>query len=211
MAQACDYVHLRCPLTSVNPPMKSQVTRASSEAPYLCAKLRVDPQRIVEPATLLPLSEPGAVSVGEGIVWARGRRQFSMQRYSSCDCSILRATSLFSRRLSRLRRSLRCSRDPAAFRATHTDDYAAPQLWLWAGDCAAARTLQRRRTAVLGKPPVAFFQDLRIERAQSLLHGSGLALEAIAAEVGYNDGGTLRTLLRERLGRGVRDLRADLK
>lgn len=73
------------------------------------------------------------------------------------------------------------------------------------------RTLQRRCAAVLGKSPLAYFQDLRIERARSLLHGSGLDLEAIAAEVGYVDGATLRTLLRERLGRGVRELRADLR
>jgi len=74
-----------------------------------------------------------------------------------------------------------------------------------------ARTLQRRCDAVLGKSPLAYFQDLRVEHAQSLLHGSGLDLEAIAAEVGYADGATLRTLLRQRLGRGVRDLRADLR
>lgn len=75
----------------------------------------------------------------------------------------------------------------------------------------SSRTLQRRCAAVLGKSPIAYFQDLRIERAQALLHGSGLDLDAIAAEVGYEGGGTLRTLLRERLGRGVRDLRADLR
>jgi transcriptional regulator GlxA family with amidase domain len=75
----------------------------------------------------------------------------------------------------------------------------------------SARTLQRRCQDVLGKSPLAYFQDLRVERAQSLLHGSGLDLEAIAAEVGYVDGATLRTLLRQRLGRGVRDLRADLR
>jgi transcriptional regulator GlxA family with amidase domain len=73
------------------------------------------------------------------------------------------------------------------------------------------RSLQRRCQAVLGRSPLAYFQDLRVERAQSLLHGSGLALDAIAAEVGYVDGATLRTLLRERLGRGVRELRADLR
>lgn len=73
------------------------------------------------------------------------------------------------------------------------------------------RSLQRRCQAVLGKSPLAYFQDLRVERAQSLLHGSGMDVEAIAAEVGYADGATLRTLLRERLGRGVRDLRADLR
>ena len=75
----------------------------------------------------------------------------------------------------------------------------------------SARSLQRRCQAVLGKSPLAYFQDLRIERAQSLLHGSGLDVDAIAAEVGYIDGATLRTLLREHLGRGVRDLRADLR
>lgn len=75
----------------------------------------------------------------------------------------------------------------------------------------SARTLQRRCEAVLGKSPLAYFQDLRVERARSLLHGSGLDLDAIAAEVGYVDGATLRTLLRERLGRGVRELRADLR
>jgi transcriptional regulator GlxA family with amidase domain len=74
----------------------------------------------------------------------------------------------------------------------------------------SARSLQRRCEAVLGKSPLSYFQDLRVERAQSLLHGSGLDLDAIAAEVGYADGATLRTLLRQRLGRGVRDLRADL-
>ncbi len=73
------------------------------------------------------------------------------------------------------------------------------------------RSLQRRCEAVLGKSPLAYFQDLRVERAQSLLHGSGLDIEAIAAEVGYMDGATLRTLLRQRLGRGVRELRAQLR
>lgn len=73
------------------------------------------------------------------------------------------------------------------------------------------RTLQRRCEAVLGRSPLSYFQDLRVERAQSLLHGSGLDIDAIAAEVGYEDGATLRTLLRERLGRGVRELRASLR
>jgi transcriptional regulator GlxA family with amidase domain len=73
------------------------------------------------------------------------------------------------------------------------------------------RSLQRRCEAVLGKSPLSYFQDLRVERARTLLHGSGLGVDAIAAEVGYVDGATLRTLLRQRLGRGVRDLRADLR
>lgn len=73
------------------------------------------------------------------------------------------------------------------------------------------RSLQRRCEAVLGKSPLAYFQDLRVERAQSLIRGSGLDIDTIAAEVGYVDGATLRTLLRRRLGRGVRELRAELR
>lgn len=70
------------------------------------------------------------------------------------------------------------------------------------------RTLQRRLEAVLGKSPLSYFQDLRVERAVHLLRTSPADIEKIAAEVGYADGVTLRTLLRKRLGRGVRELRA---
>jgi len=72
----------------------------------------------------------------------------------------------------------------------------------------SARTLQRRCQAVLGKSPLEYFQDLRVEHAQSLLHRDSYDIEAIAAAVGYVDGATLRTLLRDRLGRGVREIRA---
>jgi transcriptional regulator GlxA family with amidase domain len=69
------------------------------------------------------------------------------------------------------------------------------------------RTLQRRIEAVLGKSPLSYFQDLRVERAVHLLRTSQQDIEAIATEVGYADGVTLRTLLRKRLGRGVKELR----
>jgi transcriptional regulator GlxA family with amidase domain len=69
------------------------------------------------------------------------------------------------------------------------------------------RTLQRRIEAVLGKSPLSYFQDLRIERALHLVRTSQADIESIAAQVGYADGATLRTLLRRRLGRGVRELR----
>ncbi|CAO3420617.1 GlxA family transcriptional regulator [Azospirillum endophyticum] len=83
-------------------------------------------------------------------------------------------------------------------------------------DAAAAalavgpRTLQRRTEAVVGRSPLAFFQDLRVERAEHLL-SIGRRLEDIASEVGYADAGTLRALIRRRLGRGVRDLRTEIK
>ena len=70
------------------------------------------------------------------------------------------------------------------------------------------RTLDRRLRAVLGKSPLSYFQDLRVERAVHLLQTSQVSVERIASEIGYSDGVTLRTLLRRKLGRGVREIRA---
>ena len=70
------------------------------------------------------------------------------------------------------------------------------------------RTLARRLKDTLGKTPLSYFQDLRVERAVHLLKTTDRNIERIAAMVGYADGVTLRTLLRRRLGRGVRELRA---
>lgn len=69
------------------------------------------------------------------------------------------------------------------------------------------RTLARRMESVLGKSPLAYFQDLRIERAVHLLETSQASVDQIATEVGYAEGVTLRALLRRRLGRGVREIR----
>lgn len=71
------------------------------------------------------------------------------------------------------------------------------------------RTLQRRTEAVLGKSPLAFVQDLRVQRAEHLI-ALGHDLDHIATEVGYADPSTLRHLLRRRLGRGVRELREEV-
>ena len=72
------------------------------------------------------------------------------------------------------------------------------------------RTLARRTQSVLGKSPLAYFQDLRIERAVHLLRTSNASVDQIAAEVGYAEGVTLRALLRRKLGRGVREIRRSL-
>jgi transcriptional regulator GlxA family with amidase domain len=72
----------------------------------------------------------------------------------------------------------------------------------------STRTLTRRLQAVLGKTPIEYIQDLRIERAVHLLKTSKLTVDRIAEQVGYADGHTLRTLLRRRIGKGVRELRA---
>lgn len=69
------------------------------------------------------------------------------------------------------------------------------------------RTLARRLHECLGKTPLSYFQDLRVERAVHLLKTGDGNIEQVAAQVGYADGVTLRTLLRRRLGRGVREIR----
>jgi transcriptional regulator GlxA family with amidase domain len=72
---------------------------------------------------------------------------------------------------------------------------------------SSKRTLARRMHAVLGKSPLSYFQELRVERAVHLLKTTHDSVEEIATRVGYTDGVTLRTLLRRRLGHGVKEIR----
>ena len=65
--------------------------------------------------------------------------------------------------------------------------------------------LRDEERTILGT--MASFQDLRVERAVHRLRTSRASVDAIATEVGYADGVTLRTLLRRKLGKGVRELR----
>lgn len=69
------------------------------------------------------------------------------------------------------------------------------------------RTLARRTKRTLGKTPLGYVQDLRVERAVHRLRTSDASVDVIAEEVGYGDGVTLRTLLRRKTGRGIRELR----
>jgi transcriptional regulator GlxA family with amidase domain len=80
-------------------------------------------------------------------------------------------------------------------------DQAAAEL------ATSKRTLARRMQSVLGKSPLEYFQDLRIERAVHLLETSQASVDQIAVEVGYAEGVTLRALLRRKLGRSVREIR----
>ena len=72
---------------------------------------------------------------------------------------------------------------------------------------ASERTLSRRLNAVLGKSPLSYFQDVRVERATHLLQTTRDSIEQIASQVGYSDGVTLRALLKRRIGRSARELR----
>ena len=59
----------------------------------------------------------------------------------------------------------------------------------------------------LGKSPLEYVQDLRVEQATHLLATTSATVEDVAEKVGYQAGVTLRTLLRKRTGRGVREIR----
>lgn len=72
---------------------------------------------------------------------------------------------------------------------------------------ASKRTLTRRVNDVLGKSPLSYLQDLRIERAVHLLKTSNDDVEKIAAAVGYANGVTLRNLIKRKLGQGMRQIR----
>jgi len=72
---------------------------------------------------------------------------------------------------------------------------------------SSKRTLARRMHAVLGKSPLSYFQSLRVERAVHLLKTGNESVDQIAERVGYADGVTLRTLLRRRLGYGIKEIR----
>jgi transcriptional regulator GlxA family with amidase domain len=72
---------------------------------------------------------------------------------------------------------------------------------------SSERTLNRRCQRVLGKSPLAYVQDVRVQQAVHLLQTRNASVEQVAAQVGYEDGVTLRALLRRKIGRGVRELR----
>ena len=73
---------------------------------------------------------------------------------------------------------------------------------------ASERTLERRVHRVLGRSPIAYVRDLRVQQAIHWLQTTDRTVDDIATAVGYRDGTSLRTLLRTKTGRGVRELRA---
>jgi transcriptional regulator GlxA family with amidase domain len=70
------------------------------------------------------------------------------------------------------------------------------------------RTLERRLRRVLGRSPLSYVQDLRVEHALHQLETTEASLDDVASAVGYSDAVTLRTLIRKKTGQGIRELRA---
>jgi len=74
---------------------------------------------------------------------------------------------------------------------------------------ASERTLERRIRKALGRTPIGYVRDLRVEQAVYRLETTDESVEEIARAVGYQDGVTLRALLKEKTGQGVRELRGN--
>lgn len=70
------------------------------------------------------------------------------------------------------------------------------------------RTLERKVRAVLRRSPLGYVRDLRVEQALHELSTTRGTVDEIAERVGYKDAVTLRTLLKKKTGRGVKELRA---
>jgi transcriptional regulator GlxA family with amidase domain len=71
----------------------------------------------------------------------------------------------------------------------------------------AARTFARRFRAATGYAPLDYVQTLRIEEAKQLLETCETAIDAVAAEVGYEDPASFRRLFKRRTGITPHDYR----
>ena len=70
------------------------------------------------------------------------------------------------------------------------------------------RTLARRLHAILGKTPLSYFQEIRIEYATYLLRTSKKSVDQIASEIGYANGKTLRRLISQKMNRTISEIRS---
>jgi len=72
---------------------------------------------------------------------------------------------------------------------------------------ASERTLQRRIRSALRQSPHSYVQQLRVEMAVHRLLTTKESFDEVALAVGYQDCATLRTLIRKKTGRSIRELR----
>ncbi|MCY1020122.1 GlxA family transcriptional regulator [Pyxidicoccus sp. MSG2] len=70
------------------------------------------------------------------------------------------------------------------------------------------RTLSRHVQRVTGRSTLALVHSVKVRRAQALLQSTHLSVDDVAAEVGYQDSGTLRRLLKKLGGGSPRMLRS---
>lgn len=73
------------------------------------------------------------------------------------------------------------------------------------------RTFDRRFRTATGYSPLAYIQALRVEEAKQLLETTGIAVEAIGREVGYEDAASFRRLFKRLAGIGPAEYRRKLQ
>ena len=64
----------------------------------------------------------------------------------------------------------------------------------------AERTFKRRFREATGMSPLEYAHTLRLEEAKQLLESTDQAIEAVAAEVGYEESGFFSRLFRRKVG-----------
>jgi transcriptional regulator GlxA family with amidase domain len=62
------------------------------------------------------------------------------------------------------------------------------------------RTLNRRFKQAVGKAPLRYWQSVRIKTAKTLLERGDLSVDAVTAQIGYEDVSTFRQLFRRETG-----------
>jgi transcriptional regulator GlxA family with amidase domain len=62
------------------------------------------------------------------------------------------------------------------------------------------RTLDRRFRAAIGKTPLGYLQAVRLESARALLESGDMAVQLVAAQVGYSDASSFSRLFRQCVG-----------
>jgi transcriptional regulator GlxA family with amidase domain len=169
-------------------------------------QVQLEPDRIIVPSGAF-LTAGAALSVVDMVLWLIRRSSPDLAdlvaRYLIIDSRPSQSAYVISDHLAHadplVRRFDRWVRDN--LEGPITLEAAAEAL------ASSKRTLARRVRDVLGKTPVEYVQDLRLEQAVHFLRTGTESVDAIARKVGYAEGSTLRTLLRRRLGRGVREIR----
>lgn len=89
------------------------------------------------------------------------------------------------------------------------DSYAdaRPVAAMAATSGLSPRSLHRRFKRATGQAPIAYVQALRIEEAKQLLETTTMAVDDIAAEVGYEEPASFRRLFRRHVGLSPSDYR----
>lgn len=97
----------------------------------------------------------------------------------------------------------------SAFERWVRDNLSVPIQISGAADAIglSERSLQRLTSSVVGMSPIEFVNEIRLDHATFLLRTTRLSVEAVAGRVGFQNGSTLRGLIRKRRSMTASQLR----